>query len=123
MSSVTEQTEPALESYQDAQAILERMAHVQAPAPADPGLRELTSALAEVDVPDGDPGNGGEEESESRRAQALLRKAEARYRALVEQIPAVSFLAPLDGSTSELYVSPQIEALLGFTAEEWLDDP
>ena len=45
------------------------------------------------------------------------------YRALVEQIPAVTFMAPLDGTTSELYVSPQIEELLGFSAQEWLDDP
>jgi PAS domain S-box-containing protein len=49
--------------------------------------------------------------------------AEARYRALVEQIPAVTFMAPLDGSSSELYISPQIEELLGFSAREWLDEP
>jgi PAS domain S-box-containing protein len=55
--------------------------------------------------------------------EAQLHRAEARYRALVEQIPAVTFMAPLDGSTSELYVSPQIEELLGFSAQEWLDDP
>jgi PAS domain S-box-containing protein len=52
-----------------------------------------------------------------------LHRAEARYRALVEQIPAVTFMAPLDGTTSELYVSPQIEELLGFAAQEWLEDP
>jgi PAS domain S-box-containing protein len=52
-----------------------------------------------------------------------LHRAEARYRALVEQIPAVTFMAPLDGSTSELYVSPQIEELLGFSAQEWLEEP
>jgi PAS domain S-box-containing protein len=50
-------------------------------------------------------------------------RAEARYRALVEQIPAVTFMAALDGSTSALYVSPQIEELLGFSAQEWLDEP
>jgi PAS domain S-box-containing protein len=50
-------------------------------------------------------------------------RAEARYRALVEQIPAVTFMAPLDGTTSSLYVSPQIEELLGFSAREWLDEP
>jgi PAS domain S-box-containing protein len=55
--------------------------------------------------------------------ESQLHRAEARYRALVEQIPAVTFMAPLDGSTSELYVSPQIEELLGFSAQEWLDDP
>jgi PAS domain S-box-containing protein len=58
-----------------------------------------------------------------RDSEARLRKAEARYRSLVEEIPAVTFLAALDGDTNELYVSPQIEALLGFTQKEWLEDP
>ncbi len=48
---------------------------------------------------------------------------EARYRALVEQIPAVVFLAFMDKDLSEAYVSPQIESLLGFTQAEWLYDP
>jgi len=52
-----------------------------------------------------------------------LHLAEARYRALVEQIPAVTFIASLAGGISDIYVSPQIEALLGFTQEEWLSDP
>jgi PAS domain S-box-containing protein len=48
---------------------------------------------------------------------------EARYRTLVEQIPAVVFMAYLDQGIGEAYVSPHIEALLGFTQEEWLNDP
>ncbi len=48
---------------------------------------------------------------------------EAKYRALVEQIPAVVFMAYLDEGVGEAYVSPQIEAVLGFTQEEWLQDP
>jgi PAS domain S-box-containing protein len=48
---------------------------------------------------------------------------EARYRALVEQIPAVVFMAYLDQGIGEAYVSPQIEAALGFTQDEWLEDP
>jgi PAS domain S-box-containing protein len=48
---------------------------------------------------------------------------EARYRALVEQIPAVVFMAYLDRGMGEAYVSPQIEAALGFSQEEWLEDP
>lgn len=48
---------------------------------------------------------------------------EARYRALVEQIPAVVFMAYLDKGIGEAYVSPQIEAVLGFTQSEWLEDP
>jgi len=46
-----------------------------------------------------------------------------RYRILVEQIPAVVFTAFVDGGMSEAYVSPQIEQVLGFKREEWLDDP
>jgi PAS domain S-box-containing protein len=48
---------------------------------------------------------------------------EARYRALVEQIPAVVFMAYLDRGIGEAYVSPQIEQALGFSQEEWLEDP
>jgi PAS domain S-box-containing protein len=48
---------------------------------------------------------------------------EAKYRALLEQIPAVVFMAYLDRGISEAYVSPQIEAALGYSREEWLEDP
>jgi PAS domain S-box-containing protein len=50
-------------------------------------------------------------------------RLEQRYRTLIEGIPAVTFMAALDADLSELYVSPQIEELLGFTQEEWLGDP
>jgi PAS domain S-box-containing protein len=56
-------------------------------------------------------------------ADAERRQAEARYRSLIEQIPAVTFMGSLSGDVIELYVSPQIEALLGFSQEEWLGDP
>ena len=49
--------------------------------------------------------------------------AETRYRTLVEQIPAVTFMAALGEDQNEIYVSPHIEALLGFTQDEWLADP
>ena len=41
----------------------------------------------------------------------------------MEQIPAVVFMAYLDEGIGEAYVSPQIEAALGFTQAEWLEDP
>jgi PAS domain S-box-containing protein len=47
----------------------------------------------------------------------------AIYPILVEQIPAVIFVAFLGGGLPETYVSPQIEAALGFSQEEWLGDP
>ncbi len=52
-----------------------------------------------------------------------LPNVDAIYRALVEQIPAVVFMAHLDRGIGEAYVSPQIEATLGFSQEEWLEDP
>lgn len=55
--------------------------------------------------------------------QEQLPNVDAIYRALVEQIPAVVFMAHLDRGIGEAYVSPQIEASLGFSQEEWLEDP
>ena len=52
-----------------------------------------------------------------------LPEIDARYRTLVEQIPAVVFMAFLDKGIGEAYVSPQIETMLGFSQEEWLNDP
>ncbi len=48
---------------------------------------------------------------------------EARYRTLLEQISAIVFMAYLDRGIGEGYVSPQIEATLGFSQQEWLEDP
>jgi PAS domain S-box-containing protein len=48
---------------------------------------------------------------------------EAKYRALLEQLPGVVFMAYLDRGISEAYISPQIEEALGFSREEWLEDP
>jgi PAS domain S-box-containing protein len=61
--------------------------------------------------------------TERKMRDARLAKAEARYRSLVEEIPAVTFMADLEGDINEMYVSPQIEKLLGFSQQEWLDDP
>jgi PAS domain S-box-containing protein len=61
--------------------------------------------------------------TERRKAETQLQTMEKRYRTLVEGIPAVTFLAAMDESANELYVSPYIEKLLGFTQEEWLENP
>ncbi|HEX2222877.1 MAG TPA: PAS domain-containing protein, partial [Thermoanaerobaculia bacterium] len=55
--------------------------------------------------------------------EVMERLTEARYRTLLEQIPAVTFMAALQHGLQELYVSPQIEALLGYTQQEWLQNP
>jgi diguanylate cyclase (GGDEF)-like protein/PAS domain S-box-containing protein len=49
--------------------------------------------------------------------------AEQRYRLLVEQIPAVTYIADWQGIRPFLYVSPQAEELLGYPPDEWVSDP
>ena len=53
------------------------------------------------------------------QAVEQLREAEAKYRSLVEQIPAITYIASLDKPGKLLYISPQIQQL-GFPAQEWL---
>ena len=52
-----------------------------------------------------------------------LADAERRYRGLIERLPVVSYLAEYGPGGQWAYVSPQIEQLLGYTAEEWIADP
>ncbi|MEX2202528.1 MAG: EAL domain-containing protein [Actinomycetota bacterium] len=61
--------------------------------------------------------------SDLERVDADLREANAKYRALVEQIPAIVYIDVADETMATTYVSPQIEALLGIKAQEYIDDP
>ncbi len=49
-----------------------------------------------------------------------FREAQERYRVLVENLPAITYV-DLAGSGDPLYVSPQIVELMGIPADEWLD--
>jgi PAS domain S-box-containing protein len=48
-------------------------------------------------------------------------EAEAKYRSLVELVPAITYCEALD-TRRTFSISPQIESVLGFTPEEWLGD-
>jgi PAS domain S-box-containing protein len=103
--------------------------------PFPKGIQQALAALADLALAGARLDVGGETEAADGSADAVssfanvgsaeqsLQLAEARYRGLIEQIPAVTFLAQLSGGRNEMYVSPQIESLLGFTQAEWLDDP
>ena len=66
-----------------------------------------------------------EERNERRRAEEALRQSEERYRTLVEQIPAVTYIeepAESDNPKVVTYISPQYETMLGYSAESEMID-
>jgi PAS domain S-box-containing protein len=79
-------------------------------------LPMIGGALNRLAVP---PSGALEDDSLELRAQ----KAEKRYQSLVEQIPVVTFIVSFGLRKSEIYVSPYVEKLLGYTAKEWVEDP
>ena len=58
-----------------------------------------------------------------KRAEDALQESETKFRRLITHLPTVVYINPLGDASSTLYVSPQIETLLGYTQEEWLADP
>jgi PAS domain S-box-containing protein len=58
-----------------------------------------------------------------RVVEEFLRESEQRYRSLVEHLPLITYRDRLDADSSNLYASPQIEALFGYSAQQWLEDP
>ena len=109
----------------DAEALIESLACAVLPADAR-GLGHLTWAEPSPPshvlsrAPKAGVGDGPEAVAD---IEERLRAAELRFRTLVEQIPAVTFMAVLGEGKNEVYVSPHIEQLLGYSQEEWLANP
>jgi PAS domain S-box-containing protein len=64
-----------------------------------------------------------EREDELRTTGERLREADAKYRSLVQILPAVTYVRTVGDDGAPLLVSPQIDRLVGYTADEWLRDP
>ncbi|MEX0833826.1 MAG: ATP-binding protein [Actinomycetota bacterium] len=60
---------------------------------------------------------------EQQMTTEALQEAEAKFRSLVETVPAVVYMDSLDAVSSNIYISPQVTELLGYTPEEWREDP
>ncbi len=54
-----------------------------------------------------------------------LREIEARYRALIEHLPAITYVDALgpNGGSATLFVSPQVESILGYPPEAFVTNP
>ncbi len=61
--------------------------------------------------------------SDQIEAENAIKESESRYRNLVEQINAVTYSAKPDQFSSNLYISPQIESLIGYSSAEMVSDP
>ena len=57
--------------------------------------------------------------TEQKEAEERLRRAEERYRVLVEHIPAVVYVESIDGSAEEFYIAPQVREVFGYDPEVW----
>ncbi len=62
---------------------------------------------------------------ERSETELALVRSEEKYRTLAEHLPSVTsmYIAEFGPSWRTLYISPQIEPMLGFTPEEWIADP
>ncbi|HWQ18387.1 MAG TPA: response regulator [Methanotrichaceae archaeon] len=61
--------------------------------------------------------------TERKMVEERLTRAEAKYRMLVEQIPAITYVTGLEDTTRMLYLSPQVKTLLGFSPEDYRIEP
>ena len=61
---------------------------------------------------------GGSQQDATVRA---LRASEARYRALVERVPAIIYINSFAEDSTEFYVNPYVERVLGFSQAEWAE--
>jgi PAS domain S-box-containing protein len=62
----------------------------------------------------------GHDISARKEAEKARVDAETKYRTLVEQVAAISYIAELGIQGQWHYVSPQIEAITGYSQDEWL---
>ena len=61
--------------------------------------------------------------TERKSVEEELREAEAKYRTVVEHIPAITYIQEADHNLSIAFVSPQIETMLGYSPQEYASKP
>jgi PAS domain S-box-containing protein len=92
------------------------------------GGAELVGSVSLTPLPNSSGRPGGavlvaEDVGEPARVRERLGEAEAKYRSLAAHLPLVTYVYPVGERAGALFVSPQVEAMLGYSAEEWLAQP
>lgn len=85
-----------------------------------PGDKVVRAEMAVTTLPDGGTICVSHDITERVSEQRARAETETKYRTLIEQVAAISYIAELGTQGQWLYVSPQIETILGYTMDEWL---
>ncbi len=80
----------------------------------------VRAEMAVTTLPDGGTICVSHDITERVSEQRARAETEIKYRTLIEQVAAISYIAELGTRGQWLYVSPQIETILGYTTDEWL---
>lgn len=122
---MSEVLETKKSDFGDLEKFLFKNIEPSSPQEAEEILEALASVFLSVDFDAAAENGASSRKAVGTRLAAVaeMPDTEARYHVLLEQIPAVVFMAFLDKGVGEAYVSPYIEATLGYTREEWLNNP
>jgi len=80
----------------------------------------VQTEMAITTLPDGGTICVSQDITQRVSAQRARAETEIKYRMLIEQVAAISYIAEIGVNGQWYYISPQIETMFGYSAEEWL---
>jgi two-component system cell cycle sensor histidine kinase/response regulator CckA len=80
----------------------------------------FATEMAVTLLPDGSAVCVSRDVTDRKSAEIARAEAETKYRMIIERVAAISYIAELGVNGLWHFVSPQVEDIFGYTAEEWL---